>query len=110
MSKKESVYKNRGNTIDRALEIDGNTADLSGVTKMELVFPGVAEPVSSATSADVFDWSPGEGKLFLTLGHIGFLEVGKWYYPRLIVYDGDNPDGIYWGIIRFPVRGENEST
>jgi hypothetical protein len=105
MSKKEPIYKDRDNTIDRLLKIDDIAADLSGVTKMELIFPDVADPVSSADSADVFDWSIGDGKLFLSLGHIGFLTAGQWYSPELIVYDANNPDGVNWGIIRFRVKG-----
>lgn len=99
----ETVYKGRDNSNDLVLKADGAVVDLSGVTKMELIFSG-QDPVSSTTSPAVFDWSQGNGKLVLTLGDITFLSVGSEYVPELIVYDASNPDGVNWGKIAFTVN------
>jgi hypothetical protein len=102
---REIVYKGRDNTNDFILKADGVAVDLTGVTKMDLVFPDVPEPVRSDLTPGVFDWSPGGGKLNISLGHLGFLTSGRFYTARLNVYDADHPSGIYWGDIRFIVKG-----
>lgn len=101
----ESVYKGRDNTNDFILKADGVAVDLSGVTKMDLVFPAVT--ISSSNNPGVFDWSDGSGKLILSLGGslknpVGGnadLQTGKRFEPSLIVYDADNLSGINWGKI-----------
>lgn len=93
---REIVYLNRDNTIDLQLKNDGNVANLSGTTKMELIVNGTT--ISSVTSPDAFDWSAGNGKLVLALGAEN-LSAGS-YIAKLIVYDADNTDGIVWGYLR----------
>jgi hypothetical protein len=92
----EIIYKGRDNTNDFILKADGVAVDLSGVTKMELVFSD-SLTVSSDTSTEVFDWLGGDGKLLLSLGGIPAFEKGDKYEPELIVYDAQNDSGVSWG-------------
>jgi hypothetical protein len=102
---REIVYKGRDNTNDFILKASGAAVDLSGVTKMELIFPGVTEPVSSDSAPGVFDWSQGGGKLMVSMGHISAIVIGQSYKARLVVYDADTPAGIFWGTITVVVKG-----
>jgi len=98
---REIVYLNRDNTIDIILKADGTAADLSSVTKMEIIVDD-STTISSVTSPDAFDWFEGSGKLILALGDEG-IDAGS-YDAQLIVYDVDNPDGIMWSYINIVVR------
>jgi hypothetical protein len=97
----ELVYKARDNTNDFILksEVDGvqTPTDLSGTTKMELVF--VEFTVSSGDVVGMFDWSIGGGQVNIKIGLTPELVEGKKYYPHLIVYDVTNTLGINWGQI-----------
>jgi len=104
MVKLEFVYKARDNTIDLILKANGAAVDLSGVTKMDLIFPTAV--IGSDQNPAVFDWSVGGGKLILALGGslkdsngtpVEFVGV---YSPNLIVYDDANGAGIVWGFIK----------
>lgn len=104
---REIVYLNRDNTIDIILKADGTAADLSSVTKMELILDDTT--ISSVSSSDAFDWSQhgadteeADRKLILALGDED-IDVGS-YDAQLIVYDVDNPDGIMWSYINIVVR------
>ncbi len=99
----EIVYKNRDNSNDLVLKADGVAIDLSGVTKMDLVFSG-QDSISSSGNPGFFDWSQGDGKLVLTLGDIDFFIVDQKYIADLIVYDASNQDGVDWGDIGFFIQ------
>lgn len=99
---KEIVYKLRDNTNDFRLMADGVAVDLSGVTKMELVFSHAT--INSIDNSEIFDWSRGDGTLILSMGAINSLSPGEKYNPSLIVYDDENEFGINWGRIKIEVR------
>lgn len=90
----EYVYKGRDNTNDLKLTADGETVDLSSVTKMELINDDWS--VDSDESPTVFDWSQGNGIVIITLGGVPEIPGGK-NDVSLIVYDPDNTSGIHWG-------------
>lgn len=97
----ETVWLDHDNTIDLVLTADGSAVDLSSVTKMELEI-GDDTIIDSATSADAFDWSEGDGKLILALG--GETITAGTYTATLIVYDATNTDGIVWDQFTLVVR------
>jgi len=96
----ETVYLDHDNVVDLQLLIDKQPADLSAVTKMELVFDEVV--ISSSDYPDVFDWSEGNGIVHIKL--YGVPIERKYYDARLIVYDGSTPHGIVWGVVPMLVR------
>lgn len=93
----EVVYKGRDNTIDLQLSSDSGVADLSGVTKIELVDAfGRTGTISSIEHSEYFDMSEGDGVLKLSLG-MADLAIGKSYNFEIILYDSDNENGVNWG-------------
>jgi len=101
------VYLDRDNTIKLRLTSDGAAVDLSSITKMELLVGDTT--ISSVSSPDAFDWSDhgadtdaDDRQLVLALGDES-IAAGS-YDAALIVYDGDNPDGIVWGWIKLVFR------
>jgi hypothetical protein len=88
----ETAYIGYDNTIDIKLLEDGETVDLSSVTRMTLTVAGAT--IDSLEDPDVFDWSAGDGVLVLALGDQE-LTAGT-YRARLVVYDEKHDDGIVW--------------
>ncbi len=99
----EYLYLGRDNRNDFRLKIDGVVADLSAVTKMELIFSDTLT-VSSESADGVFDWSIGNGELRLSLGGLTGLASGTRVSADLIVYDNANTNGVRWGAIKFKVK------
>ena len=89
----EIVYLTHDNSIDLKLLADGVAIDITNTTRMTLEFD--ATIIDSDLHSDVFDWSDGDGKLYLTLGAQTITE--GTYYAELVVYDSVNTDGIVWG-------------
>lgn len=104
MAISEVIYKGRDNTIDLQLSSDSGIADLSGVTKIELVDSfGRTATISSADHSDWFDTTEGGGILKISLG-MADLSIGKSYTFEIILYDTDNTNGINWGQFMAVVR------
>lgn len=96
----EIVYLSHDNTIDTILTADGVAYDITNTTRMTLSFDSTL--IDSAVHVNVFDWSEGDGKLFLTLG-AQTITAGT-YTSELVVYDSVNTNGIVWG--RMTIRVE----
>lgn len=102
------VVNGLGNAEEMILQESGAAADLSLITRMVLVFGTLI--IDSLTSPAAFDWSLkitaleaarnprlkiGDCKLELQLG---FSSIPEGHYKApLIVYDADNPNGLFWG-------------
>lgn len=89
----EIVYLTHDNTIDTILTADGVAYDITNTTRMTLSFGSTL--VDSDLHSGVFDWTVGDGKLFLTLG-AQTITAGT-YTSELVVYDSVNTNGIVWG-------------
>jgi len=96
----ETVYLDRDNVIDLQLLVDNEPVDLSGVTRMDLVFDETV--ISSDDYPDVFDWTIGNGVVRIKL--YGMNIEQRYYDAQLIVYDDSTPHGIVWGIIPILVK------
>lgn len=88
----EVVHLGHDNTIDLQLLSDGVIYDLSDTTRMTLQFDDTV--IDSDLHAGVFDWSQGDGKLYLTLGDQS-ITTGV-YYAELVVYSTSYVDGNVW--------------
>ena len=95
----EVVYLGHDNTIDLKLLADDVTQDITGTTRMTLSFGSTL--IDSDVHSGVFDWSDGDGKLYLTLGDETI--VAGTYYSELVLYDSVNTDGIVWGSLTIMV-------
>ena len=95
----ETVYNGRDNTIDLLLKDENGIADLSSVTRMDLVASGAWTVSNSDPSSFPIQWvgTGQQGKVMLRLGDES-LPVGT-YTASLVVFDPSNPDGIVWGKI-----------
>jgi len=89
----EIVYLGHDNTIDLLLKADAVACDITNTTRMTLSFG--AAYIDSDLHAGVFDWSDGDGKLYITLGAQSI--TAGTYYSELVVYDSVNTNGIVWG-------------
>lgn len=96
----EYVYLGHDNTIDLLLKVDGVIYDITSTTKMEVEFGSTT--ISSATSASAFDWTQGDGKLYLTMGAES-IPTGT-YNAVLTVYDATNTDGVVWNTFKCKVE------
>lgn len=90
----ETVYLSHNNTIDIQLLLDREEQDLTSVTRMVLKGSDCEAVVDSVITPTAFDWSAGEGKLELSLGGVS-IAAGHYVF-LLIIYSGDNPDGVIW--------------
>ncbi len=102
----EVVYKGYDNSIWLLLEVNGEAADLSDVTQIQLE---VGETTLDSDTLglgedEVFDNSEenGDGYLILRLGGTS-LAVGT-HIATLILFDEDNPNGVVWGKFRLRVK------
>ena len=107
----EYIYKGRDNTIERILKVDGEAADLAGVTQMVLEFSDSVEMDSDVLTpgegaGNQFDWTEGNGKLILRLGDED-IAVGEYDAVKLWVFDAANANGILWD--EFPITVTDES-
>lgn len=98
----ETIYKDRDNINEIVLKKDCVAADLSSVTKMELIIPGL--PVITSEATNYFDYTIGSGRVILNFQEIPFLIAGSLYVGVLYVYDPSNVDGINWGAIRLSIK------
>lgn len=94
----EIVHLGHDNTIDLKLLADGVAQDITNTTRMTLSFDTTL--IDSDVHSGVFDWTDGDGKLYLTLG-AQTISAGT-YESELIVYDAVNTDGIVWDV--FTIR------
>ena len=92
----EEIFIGHDNSVDLLLLIDGEVADLSNTLRMTLEFKETL--IDSDTSPNAFDWTEGEGTLFLMMGE-ETIPVGS-YNAVLTVYDVVNDDGIVWDSFR----------
>ena len=96
----EIVHLGHDNTIDLKLLADDVAQDITNTTRMTLSFGSTL--IDSDVHSGVFDWTDGDGKLYLTLGDQTITE--GTYYSELVVYDAVNTDGIVWGSLTISVK------
>jgi hypothetical protein len=109
---REVIYKGRDNTIDLQLSSDEGVADLSGVTKVELVDTfGSLGTISSDDFPSAFDWSSGDGVLVLSIADaetitdgVSNMVVNSTHRFNVIVYDSENTNGVDWGFFTAYIR------
>lgn len=89
----EVVYLGHNNIVGLQLLSDDVVYDLSDTTRMTLQFDTTV--IDSDIHAGVFDWSPGDGKLYLDLGGQTIAEAV--YYAELVVYSTSYIEGNVWG-------------
>lgn len=89
----ECVYLGHDNVIGLQLLSDDVVYDLSDTTRMTLQFGDTV--IDSDLHAGVFDWSQGDGELYLDLGAQSIAE--DVYYAELVVYSTSYTDGNVWG-------------
>lgn len=89
----EIVYLGHSNVVGLQLLSDDVIYDLSDTTRMTLQFGDTV--IDSAIHAGVFDWSQGDGELYLTLGDQTINTAV--YYAELVVYSTSYTDGNVWG-------------
>lgn len=94
------IYKSRDNANALQLKANGKIANLIEVTAMEL---RNTDMVFSSDNGKYFDWSEGNGVVYIRLGRVGSLDQNSSYRFNLIVYDPGNPHGIDWGIVKIKV-------
>ena len=107
----EYIWLGRDNEIDLQMNADDSPMDLSGLTKMELVFDD-GTIIDSDISPTAFDWSVGSGTVKLVLGRES-IDSG-YYMMTVIIYDATYTNGLIWGrvpvIIDYSRIAENEKT
>jgi hypothetical protein len=116
MSHYETVYLQRDNSIKLGLTADGDAVDTRTLTRVVLKLTNEDDDTStsydSSTDPDVFDFLNEVAQVSDTTTGILVIKlqdaslppsVGDNYRANLIVYDSQNPDGIYWDA-SFPVR------
>lgn len=100
MAIRETVYNGYDNSIDLILKEDGAAyTGLSAVTRMKCVDKDGDWTIDSAVDATAFDWATEEetGKVLLKFG-LQSIAAGS-YIGKLIVYDADHTNGIFWDYI-----------
>lgn len=103
----ETAYLLRNNKIKIELLADRSLVNLQNVTKVELIDIGNSININSDTHPTVFDWTEGNGVLYIIPKDIPSpVGVSVWDLNcYLVVYDPSNPEGIVWGeMIQIPVK------
>lgn len=99
------VYSPSSNIFRLRLLEKGNPVNLGGLTKIDLVL-GNGNTISSDNNPYAFDWlGNGKGVLTLRLGSLDLID--GVYNSELVVYDGLNYQGVFWGFFRIRVIGKN---
>lgn len=96
----ETVYLGHSNSIDMLMIANGEIYDLVNVVRMTLEFKDTV--IDSDISPDAFDWSEGEGVVYLMMGAES-IPLGA-YKAVLTMYDNVNTDGIVWDSFRVWVK------
>jgi len=89
----ETIFLGHENTIDLLFITDGEIVDITNTTRVTVAFGGTV--IDSDTSSSAFNWTEGDGKMYLSFGHES-IEVGS-YHALVTIYDDVNDDGIIWG-------------
>lgn len=95
----EYIYLGHDNRVDLLLMSGDSVADITNTTRATVEFEDTV--IDSDISTDAFDWSEGEGVLYLIMGD-ETIPVGS-YKAVLTLYDVINTDGIVWGDFRCKV-------
>ena len=103
----EKLYLERENTIDLILKADDVPIGTSAITQIDAVFGTVTVTSSDKANGEIKWDQPGydTGEIRLDCGANASLKTqggGTWDVP-IVVYDGVNPLGIDWGVIRVEV-------
>ena len=96
----ETIHLGHDNSIDLSFVIDGVVADLSNITRITIEFGD--DTVDSDTSSSAFNWTEGDGKMYLSFGDES-IDVGS-YNALVTIYDAVNDDGVVWGSFRCRVE------
>lgn len=89
----EIAHLGHDNTIDLVLLADDVAQNITNTSRMTLSFGALL--IDSAVHSGVFDWTIGDGKVYITLGAQSI--TAGTYYSQLVVYDSVNTNGIVWG-------------
>lgn len=103
----EKLYLERENTIDLILLADDVPIATSAITKINAVIGTVTVSSTDKANGEI-KWDQAEfetGEIRLDCGENASLKTqgaGTWDVP-IIVFDGVNPLGIDWGVVRVEV-------
>ncbi len=102
----EIVYLGRDNSIDLELLSNGDPADLSSITRMDLQVGEITISSDDPSSGPIRWAQPGyaTGEVRLSLGDSALTPMASVQTGTLVVFDAANPDGIVWGEIRLLVK------
>ena len=98
-----TVYLGRDSNITYQLLDSGVVKALSNLSQIDLVFSSAVRVTSKSGAVTPIDFTTNTDRMVLK---IGGQSIGAGWYPNLkvMVYDGDNPDGLVWGTISLEVK------
>lgn len=115
MPLREKIYLNRDNSIKLGLTADGAAVDASRLTRVVAKLTdddGNVSTFDSNSDSQAFDWTTETAQVSDTVTGIIVIRLqdaasppaaGDDYTMNLIVYDDENPNGLYWDAA-FPVQ------
>tara|TARA_R100000808_G_scaffold6923_1_gene20280 strand:+ start:566 stop:901 length:336 start_codon:yes stop_codon:yes gene_type:complete len=106
-----TIYNGRDTNIKYQLLDAGAVKDLSNLTKIDLVFSSTIKVTGTVGSVAPLDFSTTKTELVLKFGQAG-ITVAAGSYPsvKVIVYDGEVPNGLVWGQISLVVKDNPYTT
>lgn len=105
----ETVYLGRDNRVDLLLNADGIAQDLTNVTKITAAF-GDELVESDNGGSDPIRWDQVDQDTGIIWCSFGAQSIDPdHYHVPLVLYDGDNPNGVQWGpAVPFNVKPATE--
>jgi len=97
------IYTGRNTNIRYQLLDQGAPKDLSNLTKIELILTSSVKITGLIGTTSPLDFTTDTTALTLKLSALT-LPSGSYPSVKLVVYDGDNANGLVWGEIALIVR------
>ena len=98
-----TIYTGRDTSIKYQLLDSGLVKDLSNLTKIELIFSTTVKVTGTIGRTTPIDFTTTPTELVLRLAAVT-IASGSYPNVQVIVYDGDNPNGLVWGSIGLVVK------
>ena len=98
-----TAYLGRDSNITYQLLDSGIVKDLSNLSQIDLVFGATTRVTGSSGSITPIDFTTNTDRMVLKLGAQS-ISAGSYPNVEVIVYDGDNPNGLVWGTISLVVK------
>ena len=97
------IYTGRDTNIKYQLLDQGQTKDLSNLSKIDLIITSLVKVTGTIGTTTPLDFATVPTELVLKFSGVT-IQSGSYPSIKVVVYDADNPNGLIWGEIALVVR------